>query len=111
MVDSDKLRVSITRDAGAIVVTFVGDLDVFVADEARTHLDEAINRAVAHSVAQVLIDARRLGFCDSTGLSVFVKAHDSAEQRGVHLTMQHVSEPFRELLRLTGLNPFRGREA
>jgi molybdopterin converting factor small subunit len=33
MVDSDKLRVSITRDAGAIVVTFVGDLDVFVADE------------------------------------------------------------------------------
>ena len=107
MVDSDKLRISITRNAGAIVVTFVGDLDVFVADEARTHLDEAINRAVAHSVARVLIDARRLAFCDSTGLAVFVKAHHSARQRGVHLAMQHVSEPFRELLRLTGLEPLR----
>ncbi len=111
MVGSDRLRINITRDAGAIVVAFVGDLDVFVTDEARAHLDEAIHRAVAHSVERVLIDASRLGFCDSTGLSVFVKAHESAKPRGVHLALQDVSMPLRELLRVAGLEPLVERNA
>ena len=51
MTGNDRLRINITRDAGAIVVVFVGDLDVFVADEARAHLDEAINRAVVLRIA------------------------------------------------------------
>jgi anti-anti-sigma factor len=111
MVGGDRLRINISREAGAIVVTFVGDLDVFVADEARSHLDEAINRAVAHSVQRVSIDASRLGFCDSTGLSVFVNAYDSAEQRGVRLALQDVSKPLRDVLRISGLEPLVEREA
>jgi anti-sigma B factor antagonist len=110
MVGNDRLRINITREAGAIVVAFVGDLDVFVADEARVHLDEAINRAVAHAVERVAIDASRLGFCDSTGLSVFIHAHRNAQQRGVHLTLEDVSDPLQELLRIAGLDLFVQRE-
>jgi anti-anti-sigma factor len=104
VVSSERLRVNITRDAGAIIVAFVGDLDVFVAGDARSHLDEAMSRAVAHSVEQVVIDASRLSFCDSTGLSVLVRAHDDANGRGLHLVLRNLSEPLRELLRLTGLD-------
>ena len=104
MVSSERLRINITRDAAAIVVAFVGDLDVFVAGDARSHLDEAMSRAAAHSVEQVVIDASGLGFCDSTGLSVLVRAHDDAKGRGLHLVLRNLSEPLRELLRLTGLD-------
>lgn len=104
MVSSERLRVSISRDSTAIVVAFVGDLDVFMAGDARAHLDDAIHRAVAHGVERVVIDASQLGFCDSTGLSVFVKAHEDAEQRGVHLGLRMLSQQLRELLRLTGLD-------
>lgn len=98
------MRISITRDAGAIVVSFVGDLDVFVAGDTRSHLDEAMARAVAHSVERVVIDASGLGFCDSTGLAVLVRAHDDAEQRGLSLVLRDLSKPLRELLRRTGLD-------
>jgi anti-sigma B factor antagonist len=111
MVNSERLRISITRDAGAIVVAFVGDLDVFVAGDARSHLDEAMSRAVAHSVERVVIDASGLGFCDSTGLSVLVRAHDDAEGRGLNLVLRDLSEPLRELLRLTGLDALLYRDA
>ena len=104
MVSGEQLRISITRNADAMVVAFVGDLDVFVAGEARAHLDEAMSRAAAHSVGRVVIDASGLGFCDSTGLSVLVRAHDDAEQRGLNLVLRDLSDPLRELLRLTGLD-------
>jgi anti-anti-sigma factor len=110
MAGSDRLRININRNAEAIVVTFAGDLDVFVADDAHAHNDEAINRAVAHSVERVLVDGSRLGFCDSTGLSVFVRARDAAAQRGVQLALQNISRPLRELLELAGLEPFVERE-
>jgi anti-sigma B factor antagonist len=111
MADTDRLRINITRDADAIDVTFAGDLDVFVADDAHAHIDEAINRAVAHSVELVLIDASRLGFCDSTGLSVFVRARENAARRGVHLTLHEISEPLREVLQIAGLGPIIETEA
>jgi anti-anti-sigma factor len=97
------LRFNIARDPTAIVVTLFGDLDVFAAVDARAHLDEAINRGVAHSVAVVIVDTAGLGFCDSTGLSVLVRAHDDAQRRGVRLGLRNLAPPLRNLLEITGL--------
>jgi anti-anti-sigma factor len=98
------LRITMTRDADTVVVALVGDLDVYVAGDARKYLDEAVDRAVAHSVTRLVLDATGLGFCDSTGLSVVVQAQSMAEHRGVKLLIRNLSEPLRELLRLTGLD-------
>ena len=99
------LRFNIARESAAIVVTLFGDLDVFAATDARTLLDEAINRAVAHSVAVVVVDTAGLGFCDSTGLSVMVSAHADARQRGVRLSLRNLAPGLRNLLEITGLCP------
>src|SRR6185295_15357079 len=71
---SGNLRITITREEDTIVVALVGDLDVYVAADARQHLDEAIDRAVAHGVSRLTVDASALGFCDSTGLSIILRA-------------------------------------
>jgi anti-sigma B factor antagonist len=104
----ERLRINITRDGQTIVVGFIGDLDVYAASDARAVLDDALDRAVAHAVARITIDASRLGFCDSTGLSVFVHAHENARRRGVQLTLIHLSETLTELLALTDLQTLIG---
>ena len=102
------LRTTITRDDDTIVVALVGDLDVYVANDARVHLDEAIDRAVSHSVPRVFVDATGLTFCDSTGLAVLVQAQTAAERRGVQLSVGNPSEPLLDLLHLTGLTALIG---
>jgi anti-anti-sigma factor len=98
------LRLTITRDADTVVVALVGDLDVYVAADARKYLEEAVDRAVAHSVSRLVLDATGLGFCDSTGLAIVVQAQGTAERRGVKLLIRNLSDPLRQLLRITGLD-------
>jgi anti-anti-sigma factor len=98
------LRITLTRDDDAIIVGLEGDLDVNVAPLARSHLSDAIDRAVAHEIHRVVLDASAVAFCDSTGLSILLGASEEASQRGVALTLREVSEPVRELLALTGVD-------
>ena len=101
---SGNLRITITREEDAIVVALVGDDDVYVAADARHYLDEAIDRAVAHGVSRLAVDASALGFCDSTGLSIILRAGEAASARGVTLSLRRLSEPVLSLLKLTGLD-------
>jgi anti-sigma B factor antagonist len=102
--DGQRLRVTITRDADRMIVALDGDLDVYVASDARAHIDEAIERAVAHDIRRVILDASRIGFCDSTGLSTLVRASEGAAARGITLSMRELTRPMRLLLSLTGLD-------
>jgi anti-anti-sigma factor len=101
---SQRLRVTIAREPELVVVVLDGELDVYCASDARTHIDEAIERAVAHDIGRVVIDAGRLRFCDSTGLSALIHACDAASARGITLSVRELSPPMRELLRITGLD-------
>jgi anti-sigma B factor antagonist len=98
------LHVTVTSDDATVVVAFTGDLDLSVANEARARLDEAIDRAVAADIPRLVLDASALGFCDSTGLTIIVRAREFAAQRGVRFSVVGLSGPLRELLRLTGLD-------
>jgi anti-sigma B factor antagonist len=100
---SGNLRITITREEDTIVVALVGDLDVYVAADARHYLDEAIDRAVAHDVSRLSVDASALGFCDSTGLSIILRAGEAAAERGVNLSLRRLSAPVLALLKMTGL--------
>jgi anti-sigma B factor antagonist len=101
---AQRLRVTITREADRLIVDLDGELDVYVATDARAHIDEAIERAVAHDIPRVVVDAGRLTFCDSTGLSALVRASDAASVRNISLSVRELSAPMRELLRITGLD-------
>jgi anti-sigma B factor antagonist len=77
---------------------------VYVAGDARAHIDEAIERAVAHNVRRVVLDASRIAFCDSTGLSALVRASDAAAARGITFSMRALTPAMLALLHLTGLD-------
>jgi anti-anti-sigma factor len=104
MVGTETLRVEISGGEASIIVALIGDLDASVAGIARARLAEAVETADSHAVVRVIVDASRLTFCDSTGLSILVRARDDAVRRGIRLSVRSLSEPLRELLRLTGLD-------
>ncbi|HEX4491752.1 MAG TPA: STAS domain-containing protein [Acidimicrobiia bacterium] len=99
-----RLRVTITRSAEELVVGLDGELDLYCASDARFQIDEAIERAVAHEIGRIVVDAGHLQFCDSTGLSALVRAADAAATRDITLFVRELSPPMRELLRITGLD-------
>jgi anti-sigma B factor antagonist len=99
-----RLRVTITREPERVVAELDGELDLNCASDARAQIDEAIERAVAHDITRLVIDASGLRFCDSTGLSVLLSASDTASARGIKFSVRELSAPMRELLRITGLD-------
>jgi anti-anti-sigma factor len=107
---TETLRVDVTDDEGSIFVVLVGDLDASVAGLARARIDDAFEGADARSVDRVIVDASGLAFCDSTGLSILVRAREDADRRGIELSVRSLSEPMRELLRLTGLDSLLERD-
>jgi len=98
-----RLQTSIARDGDVMVVVLDGELDVHTVADAREHMDEAIARASGSDVARVVVDAGALTFCDSTGLSVLVRAADAASAHELQFALRALSAPMHELLRITGL--------
>jgi anti-sigma B factor antagonist len=106
-----RLRASLARDDGVMVVALDGDLDVNTVAGARARMDEAISRASSHEITRVVVDASALGFCDSTGLSVLVRAADAANAAGLQFALRALSPPMLELLRITGLDELVERQS
>ena len=75
-----------------VIVEVSGDLDVEGAP--------ALDLAVPDGIRQVVVDARRLRFVDSSGLNAFVALHRKVPVRIV--TAEHSG--LRRLLALTGLD-------
>jgi anti-anti-sigma factor len=99
-----RLQITITRGGSIITVALDGELDAHTVADARAGMDEALGRASAHDLASLVVDADALTFCDSTGLSVLVRASEAANAHGMSLRLRALSPPMRELLRITGLD-------
>jgi anti-sigma B factor antagonist len=81
---------------GAIHVA--GDLDIASAPRLRA----AIQRLADNGAQQVVLDVGGLSFCDSSGLSVFVWAHQTLPAES-GLVLRNPTERLRKLLRATRL--------
>ncbi|MFE9426339.1 STAS domain-containing protein [Kitasatospora sp. NPDC006697] len=62
---------------GTTVLGLTGDLDQDSAEELRRALAEAL----ADSAPRLLVDLTGVGFCDSTGLNVLLRARQGADGR------------------------------
>jgi len=92
-------RVEVRNTDGAAVISVSGELDL----ASSPALEEELER-VAQSEAQVVVvDLRNLEFMDSTGLSVLVRAHQRAEEKGRRLGLVNGSQQVQRLLTLTGV--------
>ena len=83
----------------AVVVGVSGELDLASSPE----LERELERGTASGVELVIIDLRNLEFMDSTGLSVLVRAHQSATRSGKRFAVVKGPQQVQRLLSLTGV--------
>ncbi|MFJ8443555.1 STAS domain-containing protein [Kitasatospora griseola] len=92
------LTVALRRPPGALVVRPEGELD----HDSVGPLREALERAVAVPPGRLVVDCGGLDFCDSTGLSLLLRAHAAAEQAGVPLLLADPGPVVPRMLEITG---------
>jgi stage II sporulation protein AA (anti-sigma F factor antagonist) len=94
----ERLTVSVRRQDDAGVVAADGELD---HDTAPT-LAEAVRSLADAGVTRIVVDCGGLGFCDSTGLNVLLKARLRAVDDGGRFLLTRLGPQLRRLLELTG---------
>ncbi|MER5882105.1 STAS domain-containing protein [Streptomyces sp. NPDC001910] len=86
--------------AGAVVLQLRGELDV----ESVVQLDEATKIAVRSMPALVVVDGEALSFCDSSGISGFVRLYQLVSAHGGRLRVAAVPASVAKVFSLTGLD-------
>ncbi|MFJ4095190.1 STAS domain-containing protein [Kitasatospora sp. NPDC089913] len=85
-------------DDRTAVCVLVGDLDIETLPPAEQALDEALRTGPRILV----VDLGQVGFCDSSGLNLLLKARMSATAAGAELRLAAASPTVLRLLELTG---------
>jgi anti-anti-sigma factor len=98
------LTFTITRDCAdnPAVVRLAGELDMTAAPELNACIDELVAGGHRH----LLLDLRDLTFCDSTGISCFVRGDNNCAARGGWLRLTGFTGAVERVLRVTGLCDF-----
>lgn len=96
---SPELAILSTERDGDAVLEVEGEIDMSSApalDAVMASLDEQQPRLV--------VDLRKVGFIDSTGLCILLRAHRRLEEEGRRLVLADPSPAVRRLLDITGLS-------
>ncbi len=81
------------------MIAIGGELDL----ASSPALEEALDRVFGSDSKLVVLDLRTLDFMDSTGLSIIVKAHQTADDRQLQLYLVNGPAQVQRLLSLTGV--------
>ena len=90
----------VARGNGRAEVHLIGDLDISTAPLLR----EGLLEVLADGSGDITVDMARLGFIDSTGLSVLVGAFKRARQSGREMVLRNPQPPARKVLEISGLD-------
>lgn len=82
-----------------VVIGVTGELDLATSPG----LEEELEKLAASGAELVVVDLRQLEFMDSTGLSVLVRAHQQATERGRRFAVVRGPQQVQRLLILTGV--------
>jgi anti-sigma B factor antagonist len=91
--------IELAENGAALVIRIVGELDA----ASRRSIEPALLRAIP-SGASVIIDLADLTFCDSSGVAMFIAAHEKAEAKNTALSFRHPQGPVRRVFEITGLD-------
>jgi anti-sigma B factor antagonist len=87
------------RASGATVVTPVGQLDMDTAPR----LHAALHQLRVRSVNRIVVDLRKVTYCDSTGLSALALARNYCAEAGGYLRLAVLSPLVLQLLAAVGI--------
>jgi anti-sigma B factor antagonist len=91
--------VTVAHDADITVLRLGGELDLAATAQLNTHIDQLI----AAGRHRLLLDLGSLRFCDSTGLSAFIRGDNACTQRGGWLRLAGQRGHVARVLDLIGL--------
>ena len=94
------LHITHDRRGGHPVLVIDGELDLLTAPQLTSEAVGIVN-AGAHDV---ILDARALTFCDSSGLTAFVRIANSLETQSGRLAIAGPSPIVRRVLEVSGLD-------
>ncbi len=86
-------------EASGVVVTLHGELDVAAAPQLEKLLDEI--RAEKHR--HVMVELSDLGFVDSAGVSVLIKAKKEADEEGAEFLLRRPTAQVHRVFALVGM--------
>jgi anti-sigma B factor antagonist len=87
------LTVHTEERADVVVVSVAGELDMATAPGLQDQITDLLEKGRS----RLVFDLSELSFCDSTGLSVFVRARNSADEAG---GVVRLAAPRRGVLRI-----------
>jgi anti-sigma B factor antagonist len=98
----DDFGVDITIDGGDVIVAVQGELDVLTAP----FLWERMEPALAGLTGKLVFDFAELGFIDSMGLGVIVRAQSRlrGEAPERQIVVRHLNAHARKVFEITGLD-------
>src|SRR5947207_9765082 len=91
--------VEVSQEPGALILRICGELD----SASREFVQPAILAAIPTADA-VILDLGDLTFCDSSGLAMFMTAHEKAKAAGTTLTLAKPQTNLSRLLELAGMD-------
>jgi anti-anti-sigma factor len=83
-----------------VVLTAAGEID----RDSQSVLGEAAEDALDRGADRIVIDLAEVSFCDSGGLSLFVRLHRQAAGRGGFLRLAAAQPTVRRVLEVTNLD-------
>ncbi|GAA2826315.1 STAS domain-containing protein [Nonomuraea rubra] len=86
---------------GASIITIDGEVDITTSRELENYID-LVRRSLDD---QLIIDATRLSFLDSSGLAVLLAAAVLAQARGVAVHLAGLQPRVARILEITGAMP------
>jgi anti-sigma B factor antagonist len=93
------LRIATADDTDPVIVVLSGELDIASAPE----LENTLDTLLSSGRIRIVIDLTDLSFCDSTGISVFVRANNKCVDQGGYLRMAAPSRNVARVLAVVGL--------
>ncbi|MEU1528708.1 STAS domain-containing protein [Streptomyces fagopyri] len=96
----DRLSVEEHTANGIRVVTLCGEIDHDVTDALR----DAVMPAAGQNPPRTAVDLGAVTFMDSSGINVFVSAHQAADDAGGWLRVAGAQGPVLRVIRLVGLD-------
>lgn len=93
------LTVSTEQHGDVAVVEVAGELDMATAPE----LQQEVSRLVDAGQVRLVFDLSKVSFCDSTGLSVFVRARNRCETVGGDVRLAAPQRAVQRILEVSGL--------
>ena len=86
---------------GILVAAVIGRIDEATWEAFADHMSEAIERAAAEKLSELMLDLSGLDYMSSRGLRVLTLAKRQAEGEGLTITLAKPNDVMREILAIS----------